>query len=515
MQRVKIGLSKGDKAYDHKIWYYIAKYGFGKDGGDAAIRVRLVDGISNFMASDQPWDRITVLSIDFNAYNEKKWYVVKKKMMELGEEPHHEAAGQQAHNMCRLEPDYHIKPRATRTVEFPFDVSTDDDNWGDWTEIHFNAEHRAHMWYFTLSDCRHQLKNCELEIELRLTQANGEEFSVERQYSLPAHYIAISVLLVFMMYWFYRLYDKEGSIENIMEYHPLVYALSFIMLLQFIGHFCHLSHLSTFKVNGVGNEIIDTIGEILMALAQVTQVFVLILLGGGYAITQAQPPDPELMVPIVLLIVGVHGMAVVLAHYSGTEGAHRFHGHEGMYGYFMTAMRLLLYMWFLSATEGTKARGSPKVKSFIFKLQATGSLYFLTYPVMFVIIRIVAPYFQHRVMQAVLLSMHFMMNVILAHMFLAGGEHFRLKSGWADQPCDVVYESDMIIGSRYDYSDETDEGLKKRSAPKPREGGTPTEIEGLIEMENLINAAMEDEGEPSNKPAESSTVTPATLGKES
>mmetsp|Transcript_37910 Transcript_37910/g.67964 ORF Transcript_37910/g.67964 Transcript_37910/m.67964 type:complete len:574 (-) Transcript_37910:194-1915(-) len=424
---IKIGLhgKVKPKLYDHKKWHYIAKYAFGPDGGEVAIRCRLAQGLENYQ--DYQWNRITTLQIDFNAYNEKKWLTAGKVMNTYASE----GETSQAARMCQLgESPYHIKPRASRVIEFPFEMSTDSDNWGDWVELKFTPEHRAHMWYFTLSDCDPKLQKSQIEFELKMTQADGSEFSVEREYSLPAHYIALAVLLLFMMYWGYRLYLQEGGWDGVWALHPLLYVLTAIMMCQFLGHFAHLDHLSGFQVNGVGNEFTDIAGETLMMLAQVLQVLVLIMLAGGYAIVDTDPPNTELMVPFVLLIIGVHAFAVIISHIDGTEHAHRFHGHEGKYGYFMVFMRLSLFLWFMCASEGTKSRGNNKVKMFLRKLQCAGCFYFLTYPVMWSVIKFVAVYWQHRAMQIALMTMHFLMNVILAHMFLAGGDHFRLKSGW-------------------------------------------------------------------------------------
>merc|ERR1719491_2071930 len=72
-------------------------------------------------------------------------------------------------------------------------------------------------------------------------------------------------------------------------------------------------------------------------------------------------------------------------------------------------------MW---ATQSTKENGTAKIRGFMSKFQVIGSLSFLVYPCTFFIVPFLAEYWRHRIMQAAVMSVQFVVNVWFAQLFL-------------------------------------------------------------------------------------------------
>merc|ERR1712087_489555 len=106
----------------------------------------------------------------------------------------------------------------------------------------------------------------------------------------------------------------------------------------------------------------------------------------------------------------------------------KYHENEGVIGYILLSIRLMLYIWFLWAVSSSAKAGGMKLRSFLSMFRMAGSIYFLTYPAIFMITKLFAPYMQHAVMSVGLMCMQLGSNVWLASLFLTRGDYFKVST---------------------------------------------------------------------------------------
>merc|ERR1740138_28225 len=110
------------------------------------------------------------------------------------------------------------------------------------------------------------------------------------------------------------------------------------------------------------------------------------------------------------------------------ESASKYHENEGAIGWVLLSVRLMLFVWFLFATQASQREGGPRLQDFLQRFRIVGSMYFLAYPFLFVVVQIFAAYLQHPIMQVGLLAMQTVSNICLGELFLSRGTYFKVSA---------------------------------------------------------------------------------------
>eukprot|EP00928_Gymnodinium_smaydae_P006759 TRINITY_DN12409_c0_g4_i1.p1 TRINITY_DN12409_c0_g4~~TRINITY_DN12409_c0_g4_i1.p1 ORF type:complete len:362 (-),score=66.36 TRINITY_DN12409_c0_g4_i1:204-1289(-) len=311
--------------------------------------------------------------------------------------------------------------RQTRDI-----VVKSDGEWGDMVQGSLNQNVRPHIWYFALSDCGGALRNFthRLKFEFTARQADESEFSVEMRWMLSMNVLWLVGLIVFLYDFIQRTKKFSKSAGSI---HPVIWTLASAMALQFVGQVFHTLHLWSYRSNGAGIKGFEVLSEVLFMLSQVTQTSLLILIGLGYTLLQSRIGELDLMIPLAFMVGVVHIMLVGFGKLKD-DAAYKYHENEGIIGWILLVMRLLLYAWFLWAVQSSSAEGSMGIRRFYGRFRAAGSVYFLMYPGVFLITKCFAPYLQHGVMTVGLMLMQMGSNLWLANLFLTRGDYFKVST---------------------------------------------------------------------------------------
>merc|ERR1712190_578530 len=99
-------------------------------------------------------------------------------------------------------------------------------------------------------------------------------------------------------------------------------------------------------------------------LAQVVQTSLLILIALGYTLLQSRIGDLDLMIPMCFMIGVIHMMLVGFGKIKD-DASYKYHENEGVIGWILLCMRLLLYLWFLWAVQSSAAEGGQRLQSFL------------------------------------------------------------------------------------------------------------------------------------------------------
>jgi len=130
---------------------------------------------------------------------------------------------------------------------------------------------------------------------------------------------------------------------------------------------------------------------------------------------------------VALFSLAVHAALVGFGKMQD-EAASKYHKNEGAIGWVLLSVRLMLLGWFCFATQASQQEGGLRLHDFLQRFRLAGSVYFLTYPVLFVVVQMFAPYLQHPLLQIGLLIMQTASIVWLAELFLSRGTYFKLSA---------------------------------------------------------------------------------------
>merc|ERR1719343_832447 len=209
--------------------------------------------------------------------------------------------------------------------------------------------------------------------------------------------------------------------------HPVIWTLSVGMIVHYIAQVLHTFHLWRYSYDGYGLKALEVLSEILFMLSQVTQTSLLILIALGYTLLQSRIGELDLMIPMCFMVGVIHIMLVGFGKIKD-DASYKYHENEGIVGWILAALRLLLYTWFLWAVQSSANEGGLKLQAFLRQFRLAGSAYFLAYPLIFIVTQFFAPYHQHLFMTVALLLMQGGLNIWLASLFLTRGEYFKVST---------------------------------------------------------------------------------------
>merc|ERR550539_1708233 len=136
------------------------------------------------------------------------------------------------------------------------------------------------------------------------------------------------------------------------------------MLVHYLAQVLHTFHLWRYRYDGAGLKALEVLSEILFMLSQVTQTSLLILIALGYTLLQSKIGELDLMIPCCFMVGVIHIMLVGFGKIKD-DASYKFHPNEGVIGWILLVVRLLLYAWFLWAVQSSAAEGGMKLQAFL------------------------------------------------------------------------------------------------------------------------------------------------------
>jgi hypothetical protein len=377
-------------------WRYFSKFGMGLGEGTYDLRVRL----------REPWTIASDRQVAFQVYLDEDW-------------PQVEA----------LPPCERAKSHMARNTWHPTVKAAG--AWSPWQRGALLQRMRPHIWYFALSDCRPapgRNSTLDLEFEFRARQENGSEFSFEAQHMLLAQSLMLLIFTAFLAWFARRCQTSWRSTGGLL--HPVVWSLSAAVGLQYVAQALHVIHLWRFEVDGVGAWSVDALSENLFMASQVLHTTLILIIAQGHTLLPSSSEhgcDLAFMKRVAAAVLLLHAALVGLSKLQ--DGASfKHHENDGPVGWAILGIRLALYIWFLQSLRSLRLRTGFRLQAFLQQFQIAGSLYFLAYPVIFVVAQAFAPYLRHPIMQGGLLVTKLVSNAWLASLFLSRGSYFRVSA---------------------------------------------------------------------------------------
>lgn len=371
-------------------WKHLGKFGYSEGMGTYAVRIQM--GSQRYKLSQDQ-------TLTLEMYAEEDWLNASS-----------------AKDVCKK------KESARRMHNVTLNK---DGSWGEWVNGTIFERDDPRLWHFALSDCSYALGNPQrLRVEFRALQGDRSEFSVEQQGLVAVEVVALLLSTAFGVS-FGR--NMIGSGKSAGYVHPVIWTMFSALIIQYISQLFHTLHMVFYSSNGAGLRPLEVMGEIFFMLSQVIQIALIILIGLGYTILQSNIGDLILTTPMYFMIAVIHMMVVGIGKLKDPS-TFGYHENEGVVGWLVCVLRLMMYVWFIWAVESTKNEGGMKLVPFLRQFRTVGSIYFLTFPTLFFGCKWIDTSSQYAVIFVGMLSMQMLLNAYLAYLFFGKGEYFKVSS---------------------------------------------------------------------------------------
>jgi len=163
-------------------------------------------------------------------------------------------------------------------------------------------------------------------------------------------------------------------------------------------------------------------------MSQVVHATLLIAIAQGYTLLHEKACRTEFTKLAFVATLAAHAALVCHGKLQEDTSSHKHHENDGLVGWVILLIRLVLFIWFNCAVGTTQECGGFRLKEFLLHFQVAGSIYFLAYPAVFLMARIFAPYLRLPIMQVGILAMQAGADLWLTNLFLSRGAYYKVST---------------------------------------------------------------------------------------
>lgn len=294
--------------------------------------------------------------------------------------------------------------------------------WGIWSKGGVQHTMRSHIWYFVVSSCEREAVS--LDFQVRMRQEDGSEFSVDQRYMPAVSHLSLLALSAFLIHFAIRCLHFR---ERVGSLHPVICTLACAAALQWMALALHAFHLRLYQSNGTGAWLAEVVSEVFSILNQTISATLLIAIAQGYTLSCTKVSEISTFRPTAFVVTALQIVLVILDKLQG-PAASKHHNHDGMAGWTILAVRVLLYVWFTFGVQSLREASGLKLQVFLQRFQLAATLYFLAYPAILIIVQAFAPYIRQPLMSIGLLAMQIASSFWLANLFLSRGVYFEVSA---------------------------------------------------------------------------------------
>ncbi|CAK72567.1 unnamed protein product (macronuclear) [Paramecium tetraurelia] len=277
------------------------------------------------------------------------------------------------------------------------------------------------VWLAIFNNCDHKLEkmfsNSSSKIKLEITiwfyDEGGQEFSLE-EHGLFSIVSVLALLTIIGFYYNYRIFRKEQE-----KYGEKDYALLFVLViigLEASQNTLNFFNLLVYNSNGRGISVFAILSEVIQSVDNYLLMLLLILIAWGWTIdfinleTQA-----AFYLPLVFVLGIVQTIFAIIGRLLSTQT--QFHMYEGWAGYSISIIYIVLALYFFYSANQQKKKGEV-ADSFYFKLKLFGTLFFISFPVLLMVSKVIDPYKSYKVIILGSMLMRLLNIALLVRLFV-------------------------------------------------------------------------------------------------
>eukprot|EP00927_Polykrikos_kofoidii_P079602 TRINITY_DN76392_c0_g1_i1.p1 TRINITY_DN76392_c0_g1~~TRINITY_DN76392_c0_g1_i1.p1 ORF type:complete len:435 (+),score=47.64 TRINITY_DN76392_c0_g1_i1:47-1351(+) len=288
---------------------------------------------------------------------------------------------------------------------------------------------RSHIWYVAVVDCDiingFRNETVELEYDFHAIQADQSEFGVEARHAPYTQGVGLLGFLVILR----RMGCRCRAIrESAGALHPVILALAIAATLQCASQVAHMLHLMRYSTDGEGFWLLDVLAEVFFMASQVAHTMLLLAIARGYTLLPGKSSERDLAQLGFIASLAAHAALVSFGKMREGTSSQQHHNNDGLLGWAIVSIQVFLLLFFVYSANSTRLRGGYRLENFMRSFQLAGSLYFVAYPIVFVVAQLFAPYLRQPVIHVGTLFMQASIDVWLTNLFLSRGAYFKAST---------------------------------------------------------------------------------------
>jgi len=287
-------------------------------------------------------------------------------------------------------------------------------------ELNNHKDDKAHYYYFVITDCSleyYMHDDAIPKMSFTVTAWNdgshvsADETHLENLHTITLLFSGLLAITLGVMIGI-QLYEKSTIHAAIFLVMAAAASDSFSSLFELI-------HFTLYAHDGVGSYLMDAISAHLEAVCDSLVALLLLSVAAGWtlpsdvvAVQQGATPMQKLLgglqspfealhgqSPTAVLAVAIFVSHIVLAQWGRmyNDDFDSYHDLEHLPGMFLMINRIVLGLCMMACCLSTRMRCSPSLRSFYLQLTVTGTLWFLSLPILTGIVNTMVPYhMRHR-----------------------------------------------------------------------------------------------------------------------
>jgi len=299
---------------------------------------------------------------------------------------------------------------------------------GEWSEEArgtLSQSARAHVWYFAVSDCSHQLQEKQrLKFEVKLVNSDGSEFSLEKKgmvYLYPLTMVLFLAVLWENLSKLLRRFNKSEELET----NVLIFNIA--VTCQFFSIVFEAVHLFVYSYNGQGLVVFDFLYEVFEALSTLIVTVLFILMGSGWTLKYRDFPEEDVYIPVAFVVLVVNLLVVGLSKLTD-DAYNRFSELEGVPGVILVIVKLGLWGWFLVLVMELQKRVKGKTLEFLRPFGVLASVYFLSQPLLLVVSSLFVTYWRNTIVVLGNTLVQIVVFFFISHLFSEKSSFYKIST---------------------------------------------------------------------------------------
>jgi len=298
---------------------------------------------------------------------------------------------------------------------------------------------RPHYWYAVLMNCHNSThRHAPVHYDMKFTQEGGAHESQDEygMFSWALVCFFISSVVGFFVTKRLRLRRKDGRTRGGMfgHFHPVIEALLLAMLLHYLSLILQLMHYLAYSSNGNGWSLfpMQTLSTICHEASKLALSTLFIVISQGWTITTDKVPNRDTLVPIVAATSAFELLGVVVqVLYNDSHDAFSSRAREGLTGFGLVVVQLVLYYWFLSGVKkciSTESKQMSARHGFFLAFAFCCSLWFLSEPFLVLLSIVFSEYYRQALLCGGSLFLQTVALSLLSRLFLWRSLYFKISS---------------------------------------------------------------------------------------
>lgn len=262
-----------------------------------------------------------------------------------------------------------------------------DAEWTRWEAFEIERVTESQVWYAIAADCMGHTSYPTMpyiEVDIHML-TSGSEFSSEES---GVVYMNILLFLIYVYFLFSTTVTVVRNAVNSDSVDSPTMGAILAIYMELLHIILQTIHLYIYSDNGQGFFILDMLSTVCEMQSQLTISGILVMIAHGWTITDVDLIKDTKQIVIAGIVILVHTLAAFLTAFDD-DAHHKYHDYGGYQGLVIMTLRVGIYVVFIIGILNTIKTVPEKTKLFLKALGASGTLYMLAFPSLWVLSYIV------------------------------------------------------------------------------------------------------------------------------